>query len=213
MRKSIAKHHLYTIGYTPYTLQDFIYNLLEFNITALVDVRSSPYSKYYSDYNMQHLKAQLNLRSIYYIPMGEELGARQGSSSVYINGHADYKLIAQLSTFQQGLARIADGLTKHTIVLMCAEKDPLTCHRSILICRHLREITKISHIWPCGKDNSDANMESHEHLESRLLSKFGMDHLDMLKSKEQALEEAYDLQGAEIAYKGEGIDSNNPEMG
>lgn len=213
MFESFTRHDLYTIGYTSYTPRDFVCKLLEFNISALVDVRSSPYSKHYSDYNVQPLKAQLNRNGIYYIQMGDELGARQSACSVYINGRADYKLIAQLPTFQQGLARITDGLTRHTIVLMCAEKDPLTCHRSILICRHLRTIANINHILPCAKDSSNANLESHEHLESRLLNKFGMDHLDMFKSKEQALEEAYDLQGAEIAYRGEGIDSNNPEVG
>lgn len=211
MSRPSAKHNLYTIGYTSYALHDFIHVLSQFNISALVDVRSSPFSKYYSDYNVNSLKAQLNSKNIYYIPMGDELGARQSSSVVYVNGYADYKLIAQLPTFQQGLARIAAGLENHTIVLMCAEKDPLTCHRSILICRHLRAIAKICHIWSLSKDSSDANLESHERLESRLLSKFGMDHLDMLKSKEQALEEAYDLQGVEIAYKGEGNDFNNPE--
>ncbi len=47
---------------------------------------------------------------------------------------------------------------------MCAEKDPITCHRAILICQYLRDFDlDIHHIL------SNGDLESHFQLEDRLL--------------------------------------------
>ncbi len=191
---------LYTVGYTSYSRGELLAILIKYKITAVVDVRSSPFSSYYAEFNQDVLKAYLNANYIFYVPMGKELGARQSDNSVYREGKADYGKIANLGTFKDGINRLITGLTKYNIVLLCAEKDPMTCHRTILICRHMKKYCNILHIWPHKYYNEEVELETHECLESRLLKKFNKDHIDILKSSDQLLAEAYDMQGNEIAY-------------
>jgi hypothetical protein len=111
----------------------------------------------------------------------------------------------------QGIQRVLKGTQKHKVALMCAEKDPLTCHRAILVCQYLKEFSlDIKHILKNGA------LESHEHLEHRMLIKhrmtknsaltgkyqlslFGQESLSQ-HSERDLLEEVYKLQGYEIAY-------------
>ena len=63
-----------------------------------------------------------------------------------------------------GLERVRTGMRKYRLALMCAEKDPLTCHRAILVCRHLRPVVgDIVHIL------GDGSLETHGEAETRLL--------------------------------------------
>jgi hypothetical protein len=79
---------------------------------------------------------------------------------------------------------------------MCAEKDPLICHRAILVCRHLRGVASpIQHI------REDGRLESQDELESRLLALAGLPEGDLFHSREELLEQAYDWQGERIAYE------------
>jgi hypothetical protein len=94
------------------------------------------------------------------------------------------------------LERVRQGAEKYRVALMCAEKDPLTCHRSILVCRHLRgSMSPILHI------REDGRLESHAELESRLLAAAGLAEGDLFHSREERLEQAYDWQGDRIAYE------------
>jgi hypothetical protein len=72
-------------------------------------------------------------------------------------GKLDYSLIAQTSAFGRGLGRILQGTAKMRVVIMCAEKDPLQCHRCLLISPRLRERgIEVLHIL------SDGSLKSQE---------------------------------------------------
>jgi hypothetical protein len=77
---------------------------------------------------------------------------------------------------------------------MCAERDPLTCHRTILVCRHLRDEFAIEHIL------SATDFESHIACEQRLLKATGLLQSDLLRTPEERLTEAYTKQGAKMGY-------------
>lgn len=82
---------------------------------------------------------------------------------------------------------------------MCAEIDPINCHRTILVCRNLRSVDiKISHILSNGR------LEDHIKTEKRLMKLFHLYQPDLFKTESERLEEAYDLQGERIAYKENG---------
>jgi uncharacterized protein (DUF488 family) len=54
--------------------------------------------------------------------------------------------------FQEGLERVRKGAARFNLALMCTEKDPIQCHRTILVCRHLRaKDTTIKHILEDGE--------------------------------------------------------------
>lgn len=194
---------LYTIGYSDFSIESFIATLKKNKINAVVDVRSQPYSKYKSEFNREILKDELNKQKIYYVFLGEYCGARTNDQKCYINAHVDYKLLAQTENFQNGIKRILKGLEMYTLTLMCAEKDPITCHRTILICRNLKQKkVTIKHII------SENQIENHEDSEKRLLKLFKIDEKSLFFDYDQLLNEAYDLQGKKIAYEKEyeGVD-------
>ncbi len=188
---------LFTIGYSNRTIDDFIALLEEHKINALCDVRSMPYSSRNPDFNREPLKKALKSRNIEYVFLGEELGARPKDPSCYVDGKAIYQKIAATTLFKNGLERIKLGMQKgYMLALMCAEKDPLTCHRSILICRNLRgQGVDIQHII------DRETIESQVNLEKRLIAQLKL-HPDMFKDADSnaLVERAYDVQGDRIAY-------------
>lgn len=113
----------------------------------------------------------------------------------YIGNRADYELIAQSDLFKNGLERIRQGLESMRVSLMCAEKDPLDCHRTLLVARHAQKFTEVDHI------HIDGSIETHAELEARMLSKIGMGDEDLFLSHEDQLAIAYKRRGEEIAYK------------
>jgi uncharacterized protein (DUF488 family) len=117
---------IFTIGYSTFSVDGFIETLNRNNITAIADVRSSPYSRFRPEFNRENLKQILLRNNIAYVFLGEECGARINAPECYINGKADYHLIANHPKFQEGLRRIREGLKRYRIALMCAEKDPIT---------------------------------------------------------------------------------------
>lgn len=189
-------NELFTIGYAPHTLDSFLNILGKHKINALVDVRSSPYSQYKPEFNQEPLKEFLTKHKIAYVFLGDYCGARVEDPSCYVNGKVDYRLVAENEKFKEGLERIKKGMKSYRIVLMCAEKDPITCHRTILICRNLlSNKIQIKHILSNGK------VEDHKDSEQRLLKVFKLNHPDLFRSEQQRIDDAYSRQGEKIAYK------------
>jgi uncharacterized protein (DUF488 family) len=188
---------LFTIGYSSRSIDDFIALLEHHKITALCDVRSMPYSNRNPQFNRETLKKVLKSHNIEYVFLGDELGARPKDPSCYVEGKAIYQKISATTLFKNGLERIKLGMKKKFILaLMCAEKDPMTCHRSILICRHLRGPgIDIRHIIDHEATETQAD------LEKRLIAQLKL-HPDMFKDIDSntLIERAYDLQGDRIAY-------------
>lgn len=208
---------LFTIGHSNHSIDAFIGLLQQHGITAVADVRSHPYSRFLPHFNQSALKAALLNAGIQYVFLGNELGARSVDPSCYVDGKASYEKIAATKLFSEGIQRILKGSQNYKISLMCAEKDPITCHRAILVCQHLRDFElKIKHIL------SNGYLESHEQLEDRLLVLHGLNHsaleqaapkqLSLFEelqlqespieqlSREDCLKQAYQQQGEQIAY-------------
>lgn len=186
---------IYTIGHSDHRIERFLVLLARHHIDAVADVRSSPRSSFNPQYNRDELSESLGAAEIPYVFMGEELGARRREKECFVHGKARYDLIAKLPAFNEGLRRLNDGASRYRIALLCAEKDPLTCHRAVLICRHLRPLDlTISHI------RHDGQLESHAELENRMLKAVKVDGKDLLHSHDEAVEHAYDLLGEKIAY-------------
>ena len=211
---------IFTIGHSNHTIETFIELLHQHQVTALADVRSSPYSRRFPQFNQSALKTALKTANIAYVPLGDKLGARPRDRDCYINGMARYDLIAATEAFKIGLNRLIQGSEKYQISLMCAEQDPIVCHRAILICPHLKNAgLEIYHIHKNG------DLESNEDLENRVLkqnhlyklSKLSADfqsHVKQLSlfdlqpiqtlekplSRAELVEKAYQLQSEKVAY-------------
>lgn len=186
---------LFTIGHSVHTVEAFIGLIKRHGVNALCDVRSSPYSRHAPQFNRESIQKDILTHGIAYIYLGAELGPRSADLSCYENGKVQYSRLAEKEVFQQGLNRLRKGMENYCIALMCAEKDPLTCHRTILICRHLRgENIRIRHIL------EDGSLEDHCNTEQRLMKLLKIDPADLFSTEEAQIERAYDLQADKIAY-------------
>lgn len=183
--------NIYTIGYSTFEIDEFVATLKLYHITALSDVRSSPYSKFKPDYNREPLAKKLKENGIQYVFLGDNLGAKSEDRSMYKNGIVDFELISKSDNFKKGVKRLIDGSEKYTIALMCAEKDPLECHRSILISKNISSIFNVLHI------HNASFVESNVQLERRLEKQFGLDQAVLFGD---TLKMAYEKQARKIAY-------------
>jgi uncharacterized protein (DUF488 family) len=196
---------VYTIGHSNYSTKYFLSLLKKHGITCIVDVRSVPFSKYTPQYNKDDLKKFLHESRIYYIFMGEELGARRSDKLLYSgDGNLDFDKVSKTSLFQTGIDRIKSGIDKgYNIAIMCTEKDPIECHRNILVARGLyRQNIEIYNILESGK------VETQEQIEERLLDLYFpnrmqqtlFDSFENNVNNEELIKKAYIYRNRDIAY-------------
>ncbi len=159
---------LFTIGHSTHSTDLFIGFLKKSQIDVVIDVRSVPYSRIAEQYNKDNLNLFLKTNSIYYIPMGGQLGARyENERLLFADKKVDFNKVITTESFQNGIKRIDNGIKNgHIIAIMCSEKNPLECHRFSLISRFLdNKGYLIEHILP----NS---IISHKKLENKLFEYF-----------------------------------------
>lgn len=125
---------IFTIGYGSRKIDLFIRILKEYQIQFLVDVRTSPYSKFNSDFSQAPLRKHLADSQIKYVFMGDLLGGQPRDESCYTDGKVDYEKCKTKPFYQKGIDRLRTAWTKHLrIAIMCSEGKPQDCHRSKLI--------------------------------------------------------------------------------
>ena len=163
---------IFTIGYSGFTIDSFVYTLKQFDIKCVVDVRSIPFSKFHPDYNKDFLCKVLNENKILYRHYANEFGARQNDHSFYDeDGILDFHKFIASEQFQSGISKVENGIQiGYSFAMMCAEKDPINCHRSIMVGQGFKK-SGFS-----VKNIIDENRyESQEALEDRLLDMYFAD--------------------------------------
>lgn len=191
--------HIFTIGYAPHTIASFCGVLKQHGITAVADVRSNPHSRFKPEFNRENLTVALRKMGIAYVFIGDLCGARPDIPACYVDGVVRLDILGHRPEFQQGIKRLHEGMTQFRVALMCAEKDPIMCHRMVLVSRHLGRISHVNvrHIL------SDGRCEEHCEAEARLLKLFDLASEELPgfgRSYEERLEEAYRRQAARIAH-------------
>jgi uncharacterized protein (DUF488 family) len=192
---------LFTIGYSTDPFDAFCARLEANGVDAVCDVRSSPYSRFAPDYSRERLKSLLAARGIRYVFLGDELGARPRDPTCYEKGVAHHHLIAASPSFALGLDRLERGVADFKPALMCAERDPIDCHRAILVARHFAKRspdTEIRHVL------IDGGIETHAAFERRLAEKHRVAPTALFGTSDPAarqdVEAAYDAQSRRIAF-------------
>jgi uncharacterized protein (DUF488 family) len=188
---------VFTIGHSTHLQERFIALLRQHGMTALCDVRSKPYSRMNPQFNREELKEALLAQGVEYRFLGKELGARSDDPNCYENGKVQYDRLAETELFKYGLKRVLRGMRDDfRIALMCAEKEPLECHRTILVARHLVALgVTVEHIL------ADGSLENHDAALSRLARMINLREPDLVHSREQLIADAYRKQGERIAYE------------
>jgi uncharacterized protein (DUF488 family) len=197
MRKT-SRLIIYTIGHSNYESYQFIKILHSHSIETIVDVRSAPYSKYCPQFNMDTIKQALNNSGIEYLFLGKELGARPKEQDCYVGGKVSFEKLRESEFFKKGMLQLLDETEKHNIAIMCSEKEPIDCHRAILISRVLtQQGVTVKHIL------SEKELMEHKDLEEQLLKKCKVEEtlFDTESSKQLNLQEAYQKQEKMISYQ------------
>jgi uncharacterized protein (DUF488 family) len=185
---------VFTIGYSQLSATKFIQLLDVHGVNAVCDVRSNPSSRSNPAFSQSRLKGWLKTHDISYVPLCRELGARPTDRSVYIDGCVSYRLLAATDYFERGIERVAAGAERFNIALMCAERDPITCHRTILVAPALaKRGIEIEHIW------DDGRVEDHEDAIKRLVRTLG--YGEQSSEHPKLVEDAaFEAQGRKLAY-------------
>jgi uncharacterized protein (DUF488 family) len=165
-----------TIGHSNHPIERFVDLLRNGGVELLVDVRSVPYSRRFPQFSREKLAKSLEAAGITYAWEGEALGGKSGGS---------YTAAAARPDFKDALGRLIERAADTTICLMCAEKEPLDCHRTVLVSRRLAERgAAIEHLL------ADGSTRPHAEIENKLLSKKAGG--DLFDDRNRLLEQAYD---------------------
>jgi len=184
-----------TIGHSTHPMGHFLHLLELHNIEVVADVRSSPFSRRNAQYNRENLQESLKAADISYVFFGEELGARSDDPACYLDNKVQYDRLAKTAIFQVGIQQVIERAETYQAALMCAEKEPLECHRTILIARELNNRgLEIFHIL------ADGTMETHSDAISRLIKQLGLNEKDLFTTVEESRDMAYAKQAERIAY-------------
>lgn len=196
----MEKRILYTIGHSTHEIDYFIELLKTYSVNCIVDVRTLAASRFNPQYNKSKLSESLRDHKITYLHMPGEFGARHTDPTLLTNGRVDFLKVQNSESFRKGVERLKHGVSKgFTISLMCAEADPLVCHRFSMISAAIKYDFEIIHIL---KDKSSITQLE---LEQELLRKYKKKLLtsDLFQDAhtyEERVRAAYKLQNDEIGF-------------
>lgn len=190
-----------TIGHSTHNLDALIELLQKNHVNVLADVRSTPYSRFTPHFNRDSLANALKTSGIEYLFMGDELGGRSTNPACYDAGHIRYDRVAATASFQSGLEHVVRGSAKNCIALMCSEKEPLDCHRTLLVAQALDENgIKVAHIHANGE------LETHDEAMDRLLKLFNLrPEGELFLTREDLITEAVNRQTKRVAFVDENL--------
>jgi uncharacterized protein (DUF488 family) len=185
---------LFTIGHSNLPVERFLALLHRAGIGAVADVRSVPFSRRFPWFSGKALAARLSAAGVAYLSFGETLGGRPRDPALYRDGIADYERMAATPAFRAGLDHLGEAMAHHRVCLMCAEREPLDCHRCLLVGRALAERgVALGHIL------LDGTIEPHAQTEERLLALRAKP--DLFADRAAQLAEAYRRRAAAVAAR------------
>jgi uncharacterized protein (DUF488 family) len=187
---------LFSIGHSNIAAERFLAMLQDAGVSAVADVRTMPFSRWFPWFSQKALAARLARAGVSYAALGDTLGGRPRSEALYRDGVADYEAMAAQPEFRAALDRLAEEAARSRICLMCEEREPLDCHRCLLVARHLavRGIA-VGHVL------YDGTVEPHAVTEQRLLALDG-EACDLFAAGQQErLAAAYRRRGRAVAFR------------
>lgn len=197
---------IYTLGHSNYSVERLVDMMNKYNINCVIDIRGIPYSKYNVQYNKEIIQKTLRDLGFTYIYMAKEFAAKRETKVSYNKeGYADFRKVIKEESFRYGIKRLKKGIEMgYKIVLLGAMQEPIRCHRAILVGRELdKEGFNVKHIL------HDYTLANQREIEEMLLDKYFKERnqltLDTLlgkgKSREEMIEEGYELSNKEIGYR------------
>jgi uncharacterized protein (DUF488 family) len=186
---------LLTIGHSNLPADRFVALLQNADVAVVADLRSVPFSRRFPWFSGKALAARLTREGVSYIALGDVLGGRPRDPKLYCEGIANYEAMAARPEFRAGLDRVVDEMGRQRVCLMCAEREPLDCHRCLLVSRAL-----VKRGLAPGHILADGTVEPHATTEKRLLDLVGGE-ADLFREPAGRLAEAYRRRAHAIAAR------------
>ncbi len=178
---------IFTIGHSNHPIERFVALLRSAGVRLLADVRSAPYSRRFPQFGRERLRDSLKAVDIDYRHFGEALGGKpQGATR-------DYVAMARTPAFAAALDAVMEEASRQPLALMCAEREPMDCHRTILVSRHLAARgADITHLL------ADGGRAPHADIEAKLIAWYERRTGPLLVERDptRRLAAAYDERGA-----------------
>ncbi len=186
---------VYTVGHSNHEWEDFLRLLTAHGITVVADVRSAPYSRHWPWFSQEPLLSALERAGIRYLFLGREFGARRAEQECYRGNRVDFDLVREAPLFQEGIERLRRGAAELRVALLCAEKDPIDCHRTVLVARSLALAGfEVRHIL------EDGELESMEEVTTRIMAATKVPEETLFQPREELEAEAYRRRGEKVAW-------------
>ncbi len=153
---------VFTLGHSNHPIETLVEYLKAHRIDAVLDVRSSPYSRFSPQFNREAL-ARACRGAVRYAFMGDELGGRPEDAAFYDeSGHALYGPLSRSTKFIAGLETVERNAQRYRLALLCSEADPTVCHRFLLVTRSLRDrgmpADQLQHILGDGSFRTESQL-------------------------------------------------------
>jgi uncharacterized protein (DUF488 family) len=190
---------VFSIGHSHHEAGAFVELLRRAGVDAIADVRSQPFSQRMPQFNRPELQQTLQASDIHYAFLGDTLGGRPQRPSLYdADGRVNYERVRATDSFKRGLEQLASAQEDYRVAMLCAEEDPLDCHRGLMITPALVQVG----IYPLhlrGNGTSETTAE----MEDRLLDLTQLGGLFALTDEErqQSLAEAYRAWARKKAFR------------
>ena len=187
---------IFSIGHSNHSIEKFLSLLKDSKINMVVDVRSAPFSRMFPQFNQEPLKKSLSDHEIGYLYLGDQIGGRSNDPEDYLDGQVMYKSLAKKGAFNSGISRLREGSVKYQIAIMCSEKEPLDCHRTLLVSEALvNNGVLVCHI------HADGEVETHGDALVRLLALHNLSSPNLFFDETERVQEALTLQEKKVAYQ------------
>jgi uncharacterized protein (DUF488 family) len=187
---------LFSIGHSNIPADRFVALLRDAGVTAVADVRSTLYSRVFPWFSRKPLEKCLAAAGIAYVSYGCSLGGRPRGQNLYRDGVVDYDAMARSAEFQDGLEGLQSDAGGRRVCLMCAEREPLDCHRCLLVARALSERgLTVGHIL------HDGTIEAHAAAEQRLMDWSAAGDDLFVTGQTQRLAAAYQRRARAVAFR------------
>jgi uncharacterized protein (DUF488 family) len=188
---------LFSIGHSNIEAERFIALQHAAGIKTIADVRSTPFSQFCPWFSAKNLAPLLDREGIGYSSYGAELGGRPRDPALYRDGIADFEAMAKQPDFHAGLDRLVAEAARNPVCVMCSEREPLECHRCLLVGRALAARgLNVGHIL------HDGTIEPHAVTEQRLLALDDQGEGLFVTGQHERLAAAYLRQARAVAYRG-----------
>ncbi len=149
---------LYMLGHSNHPIDRFLGLLQSQGVETLVDIRSTPASRFYPQYNRRRLEEALGQAGIRYVYLGDLLGGRPKDPALYLGGRLpvrgeknppqpDFARMMRLESFQSGIEQLLGIARASRAAVLCKEENPAACHRHQLVAAYLSRAHPEVAVW------------------------------------------------------------------